>query len=103
MGLSQDICIAGLFHAVYGTTYFKHNLTISREEVRELIGDYAEHLVYTFCSMPDRTTTIINENKKGNTKMFHLACIEYANLVEQQPRFNGLQNSINTLYSIIYD
>ena len=40
---------AGLFHSVYGTTYFKPQMITSREMVRELIGDQAEILAYIFC------------------------------------------------------
>ena len=42
---------AGLFHSVYGTTYFKPKMTEDREAVRSLIGDKAENLVYLFCNM----------------------------------------------------
>jgi len=42
---------AGLFHSVYGTTYFKPKMTEDREVVRSLIGDKAENLVYLFCNM----------------------------------------------------
>ena len=40
---------AGLFHSVYGTTYFKPQMITSREMVKELIGDQAEILAYIFC------------------------------------------------------
>ena len=42
---------AGLFHSVYGTTYFKPKMTQDRETIRSLIGDKAENLVYLFCNM----------------------------------------------------
>lgn len=55
-GSSEDICLAGLFHSVYGTSYFKHTcLDASNEKhralVRELIGERAEHLAYMFSSL----------------------------------------------------
>jgi hypothetical protein len=105
MGLPQDVCIAGLFHSVYGTEYFKCALPVTREEIKELIGEYSESLAYSFCTLPNRTSTIINEGKKGNSKLFHLACIEYANLLEQQPRIGNekMKQSIDELYSIIYN
>ena len=40
---------AGLFHSVYGTTYFKPQMITSREMVKELIGDQAEILAYLYC------------------------------------------------------
>ena len=43
---------AGLFHSVYGTASFKHKSTNDRDKVRELIGEQAEEVVFTFCSLP---------------------------------------------------
>jgi hypothetical protein len=40
---------AGLFHSVYGTTYFKPQMITSRLMVKELIGDQAEILTYLYC------------------------------------------------------
>jgi hypothetical protein len=42
---------AGLFHSVYGTDYFKPQVTQNRLIVRELIGEQAEMLVWYFCRM----------------------------------------------------
>lgn len=52
-GLSEAVCHAGLFHSMYGTDGFKRNaLTLDdRHEVRALIGEEAERLVYLFCSI----------------------------------------------------
>ena len=50
----EDVCFAGLFHSIYGTKYFTHEITNDREAVRELIGDRAEYLVWKFCAL-DRT------------------------------------------------
>jgi hypothetical protein len=52
-GLSEPVCHAGLFHSMYGTDGFKRNaLTLDdRHEVRALIGEEAERLVYLFCSI----------------------------------------------------
>ncbi|HEX7080648.1 MAG TPA: hypothetical protein VF329_06515 [Gammaproteobacteria bacterium] len=49
-GNSEPICLAGLYHAVYGTDDFPHMLIglESREQVRELIGEMAERLVYIY-------------------------------------------------------
>ena len=40
---------AGLFHSVYGTTYFKPQMVTSRPMIKELIGDQAEILAYLYC------------------------------------------------------
>lgn len=48
------VCIAGLFHSVYGTQVFK-KVTVEktrRAEVQQLIGEKAESLVMTFCELP---------------------------------------------------
>ena len=48
-GMSEDVCLAGLFHNVFGNEKFKPKLDITEEQVRELIGDYALGMVKTFC------------------------------------------------------
>ena len=50
-GAPKYIQDAGLFHSVYGTTYFKPKIIKDRDVVRELIGEEAEELVYLFCSI----------------------------------------------------
>jgi hypothetical protein len=42
---SVDVCIAGLFHSVYGTEYFNPNLKLDRDSIKMLIGEYSEYLV----------------------------------------------------------
>jgi hypothetical protein len=53
-GSPIDICIAGLFHSVYGTQSFKPSTVDKsrRSEVQTLIGPYAESLVWAFCTLP---------------------------------------------------
>lgn len=48
------VCHAGLFHSVYGTAYFKPKTLslddrVSRDIVREIIGEEAENLAFMFC------------------------------------------------------
>lgn len=52
-GLPEPVYYAGLFHSMYGTDGFKRNaLTMDdRHEVRALIGEESERLVYLFCSI----------------------------------------------------
>ena len=56
----------GLFHSVYGTTYFKPQMTTDRDAVRYLIGEKAEELAYWFCFLdPPRSQRIsILENEQ---------------------------------------
>jgi len=51
-GNSEDICLAGLCHAVYGTEGFKNSmLDISEREILvQIIGEAAEELVYFYAS-----------------------------------------------------
>lgn len=47
---SEDLCLAGLCHSIYGTeSYTKQTVPLEeRELVQKLIGDNAEELVYYF-------------------------------------------------------
>ena len=47
-GEEEYVCVAGMFHSVYGTQYWEHVLHADREKIRELIGDKAERLVWLF-------------------------------------------------------
>ena len=33
----EDVCLAGLFHSIYGTDSFKLDLNIKRDEIKKLI------------------------------------------------------------------
>jgi hypothetical protein len=59
-GQDQDVCNAGLFHSIYGTSNFKTK-TLSfdqRDLVRSLIGSRAEAIAFLFCRL-DRPTAFI--------------------------------------------
>ena len=49
---SDEVCLAGLFHGVYGTAHATDPLlhTSERERVRAAIGEQAEALVYACCA-----------------------------------------------------
>jgi hypothetical protein len=47
-GADEDLCLAGLFHSVYGTNLYEISLPVRREEVREIIGERAERLAWLF-------------------------------------------------------
>lgn len=84
--VSRDCALAGLYHAVYDTEFFKHGKDKpSRETIRELIGTDAESLVYEFCTLTDRFNTIVTGNGRNYDFEFQkrLAQIEYANLLDQ--------------------
>lgn len=96
---SEYLCLAGLFHSVYGTEIFKE-ITIEmsqRDKIRELIGLEAEELVFSFCTL-DRPflfeSSLINNNFswKNNLKISFdkeqackdLLSLECANILEQK-------------------
>ena len=110
-GNSEPVCMAGLFHSIYGTHFFQHQ-SISRDSrgyLQRLIGLQAEELVWLFCSI-DRPRTLLNSvqqfNKQSDEKctflldarldepninliaarsqLHQLVEIECANLMEQQ-------------------
>jgi hypothetical protein len=73
-GNSEHVCVAGLFHSIYGTQYFKHRcLPLNRRaELAALIGVEAECLVYEFCTCD-----------RARLRDPQLLEIEAANLIEQ--------------------
>jgi hypothetical protein len=52
-GCLEYVALAGLFHSLYGTEGFQgFTLPLDRrDEIRGLIGDRAERLVYTYCAL----------------------------------------------------
>ncbi|MEH6455337.1 MAG: DUF6817 domain-containing protein, partial [Cocleimonas sp.] len=56
-GASDVLRSAGLFHAAYGTAGFDENMVslAQRQDIKNIIGDEAEALVYLYCSC-DRNT-----------------------------------------------
>lgn len=96
-GCAEYLKGAGLFHSVYGTTFYESDLTRipTRSEVAGLIGTRAEKLVYVFCRA-DRETLLLGEfNQNGDlelpnlglilpkTEANDLLLIEIANILEQ--------------------
>lgn len=82
---SKDVCAAGMFHAIYGTEFFNYkNPEISREKIKELIGEYAESLVFEFCNLKNRLPSLISNTKNFDQQFRNdLLEIELANLREQ--------------------
>jgi len=77
LNLNDDICLAGLYHSVYGTEFFNPGIDVSRTFVCNKIGSYAESLVYDFCNLQDRDNAILHGNNRD------LQYIAYANLLSQ--------------------
>lgn len=79
----QYLIDAGLYHSVYGTQsyYFKEKVT--REQVKKLIGEKSESLVFVFCSLKNRVNKIL-EHKFVSDIQKDLYILEYANQLEQK-------------------
>lgn len=96
-GFPQEVYLAALYHSVYDTEFFKADLNIPRETIKEIIGPDSERLSHMFCTLRPRLETILNGNLSV-TDRYHLALIEYVNLVEQgvkaDPRLNRLLDII---------
>jgi hypothetical protein len=100
---NKDLCAAGLFHSIYGTEFYKFNdPSITRDQVRHLIGDYAESLVFEFCILFDRFNVLVNNTKNYNKKFRRdLIKIEIANLMEQNAS-GQYSKQIEILRNIIF-
>lgn len=82
---SDDLCIAGLYHSIYGTEFYNFDdPSINRDKISDIIGSYAEFLVWVFCSTTDRINKFINNagNYDDNVRT-DLIRLELANLIEQ--------------------
>lgn len=98
---SENVCLAGLFHSIYGTKTFSPAAltTESRDDVRLLIGEQAEALVFVF-GMSDRKRLLLENQSPPYRWIDHrtgeqteicddllnnLVEIEIANFIEQMP------------------
>jgi hypothetical protein len=84
----EDLCFAGMFHNIYGNKYFNADLNVSREDIKNLIGENAEELVFKFVNT-DRIS-IYDSNDRD------LIILAAANEYEQQNLFKIEDN----LYSL---
>lgn len=98
MGEPEYLCDAGLYHSVYDTSYFKANLNVSRNKVKEIIGEKAEELVFNFCRLENRTLTLLNSHFEKNMHI-DLLKIEYVNYIEQN---RSPHNNIEIIKKIQY-
>lgn len=101
-GNAPEVCVAGLFHSIYGTYAFdKQSAELSmREKIRDAIGPDAERLVHLFCvtdrrcfydHLGESRFTVRDIVEDGDVEMDRdtlaaLIEIEVANVVDQVPR-----------------
>lgn len=98
---SEDMIKASLFHSAYGTQYYKYDSPFTRDELVQGLGEYAEELVYIFCTLEDRDETIYSNKKGWNTTMHRdLLLMSSANLWSMIP--SRPMNQQNALYKKVY-
>jgi len=84
-----EICLAGLFHSIYGNEFFNPELNLDRNTIKEYIGERSEDLVNTFCNIENRDIAILkNTYNFDERKRKDLLFINYANLVDQSWSIN---------------
>ena len=107
---SKNVCLAGLFHSIYGTKTFSSAAltTESRDDVRLLIGEQAEALVFVF-GMSDRKRLLLEnrsppycwiDHRSGEQTeicddfLNNMVEIEVANFIEQLPFLTDKADSV---------
>jgi hypothetical protein len=65
-GCPEYLCVAGLFHSVYGTEAFRHAMFTKRQRqlIRDKIGSNAEHAAYLYC-IAERRSLYENLERKA--------------------------------------
>jgi hypothetical protein len=90
----EHVCLAGLYHAVYGTEFYHLAIFEDREKIKNIIGNEAEELVFLF-GKTDIRSKLLNNNSLDKEKIFFLTAIEYANLIEQS---NYIRDNVEESY-----
>jgi hypothetical protein len=94
LNASPEVCLAGLFHSIYGTEFYKNQVNVKEPEVINLIGEYANSLIKMF-SQENRLSKMLNNAFNLDKKQqSDLLLIEYANSIEMASR-NHNQNNMN--------
>ena len=75
----EEVCLAGLYHSIYGTDTFHHKSLADRGRLKDMIGEHAEFLVHCF-STKDRPLFESIDDDLIRTQLME---IEVANLIEQ--------------------
>jgi hypothetical protein len=101
-GNPPEVCVAGLFHSIYGTQAYRNSSADlgERERIRKAIGDRAEELAYLFCvtdrkgffeQLDARPPVLVSWADKRDVEVSpetlrDLVEIDAANFLEQMPR-----------------
>jgi hypothetical protein len=89
-GASRDVCLAGLFHSIYGTSIYKAdtmdaNNPAHRDTIRKLIGERAEMPAWVFGQLDRPACWSKSDAEFPPDLAADLRAIEKANLREQSP------------------
>ena len=89
-GFPTDVCHSGLFHSIYGTELFQRfKLPVARRaDLRSLIGEYAENLVFTNCFISRASLDAQMQQAKGPYTLVHRETSEKISL--NQGEFDDL-------------
>ena len=101
---TKEICLAGLFHSIYGTMIYKISSAdlSKRKYIENIIGKRAEELAYLFCvtdrreyfNLIEKNQIILKDivhNKEihiSKNDLNALIEIEFANILEQSDHLN---------------
>jgi len=101
-GCSKDLCLAGLYHSVYGTEKFRKQTVPleARDAVRGAIGKQAEEIAYLYCALSRESlyrnldvgapygvkTQDSGEVPLSLAQLADLMTLDLANRLEQLPR-----------------
>lgn len=99
---SRNEQLAGLFHSIYGTKYYKgsEELNIQRDEIKKLIGNRAEFIVNIFCNSSQRTEKITHNEWFMEPWLTQLRWIEFANLLDQKD-FIDVEKKLEKLWMVL--
>ena len=98
---NEDVCLAGLYHSVYDTEFFKANLSVNEEDIINRIGMYSNFLVKVFCSENRGDCIFQNTLSVPTSVNKDLLYILYANEVEQSTRIGRPLNFYDKIVSKI--
>ena len=84
-GRPEEEQTVGLFHSIYGNEFQRYSVTLSRDTIRSVIGEYSEYVVDLFCTLDDRVNTILYGKGLTDPIKTTLRWLEYCNIKEQDP------------------
>tara|TARA_Y100001973_G_scaffold10637_1_gene14436 strand:- start:3350 stop:4237 length:888 start_codon:yes stop_codon:yes gene_type:complete len=88
MNCPKYVCLAGLYHSIYGNQYFKPQFAVKRSFIKKTIGVKAEALVHKFNNTDNRDEYFLKHANKY--KDLFLIC--YVNLLDQSQGHDDLLN-----------